>query len=197
LERTNHREAVQELSRKLLLAFALWAIAFASGTSGAEARLAVAISPTYAQLVTGQTLQFSATVSGSSDTRVIWQVNNADGGEPTSGTISISGLYTPPQTLPDPALVTITAVARADRAASATASVTLLGQAASGKTYYVATDGNDTNNGSIDAPWATVQHAADAVAAGDTVLVRGGVYNAYAGFKKSGSAASGFITFAN
>ncbi|MGH6878800.1 MAG: DUF1565 domain-containing protein, partial [Rhizomicrobium sp.] len=182
--------------------FAVLAIACQAATgllflAGAHAAIAVTISPGYTQLVAGQTLQFSATVSGSGDKRVTWQVNNADGGESTSGTISPQGLYTPPQTLPDPALVTVTAVARADRAISATASVTLLEQAPSGKTYYVATNGSDSNDGSIDAPWRTVQHAADVAVAGDTVLVRQGVYNEYVGFRTSGDRAGGYITFAS
>jgi hypothetical protein len=99
--------------------------------------------------------------------------------------------------LPNPALVTITAVAKADRSASATASVTLLAQTASGTTYYVATTGNDGNPGTLDAPWATVQHAADTATAGDTVLVRAGVYNEHVGFHISGDASKGFISFEN
>jgi hypothetical protein len=165
--------------------------------AGASASVTVSISPSYSQIVAGQTLLFSATVSGSSDTRIIWQVNNADGGSAQSGTISTSGLYTPPQALPDPALVTITAEAHANRQVSATASITLLAQASTGTTYYVATNGNDSNNGSINSPWLTVQHAADTAAAGDTVLVREGVYNEYVGFHVSGDATNGPITFAS
>ncbi|HLY05398.1 MAG TPA: DUF1565 domain-containing protein [Rhizomicrobium sp.] len=179
------------------MGFAFLAVGGAAGICAAQAGVKVAISPTYAQLVAGQTIRFSATVSGSTDTRVVWQVNNADGGAAESGTISKSGVYAPPQSLPNPALVTITAEARADRAVSATASLTLLNQAPSGATYYVATNGSDTNDGSKGSPWATVQHAAEVVAAGDTVLVRGGVYNEYVGFTKSGDARNGYITFAN
>src|SRR6516162_3204086 len=47
-------------------------------------------------------------------------------------------------------------------------------------TFYVATTGNDTtNNGSSASPWLTIQHAADNVGVGDTVVVRVG---SYAGF---------------
>src|SRR5687767_13139570 len=43
------------------------------------------------------------------------------------------------------------------------------------ETYYVAAVGGSNGNpGSIDQPWATLQHAADTVGPGDTVLVRGG-----------------------
>jgi parallel beta-helix repeat protein len=43
-------------------------------------------------------------------------------------------------------------------------------------TYYVATNGNDTFNGSSFAPWLTLQHAVEAIAPGDTILVRSGTY---------------------
>ena len=43
-------------------------------------------------------------------------------------------------------------------------------------TYYVATDGSDTNAGSIEYPFRSIQRAADLVQPGDTVLVRGGTY---------------------
>lgn len=47
-------------------------------------------------------------------------------------------------------------------------------------TYYVATTGSDSNPGTFAAPWKTFKKATDVVAAGDTVLFRGGTY---AGFK--------------
>ncbi len=42
--------------------------------------------------------------------------------------------------------------------------------------YFVAVDGNDANAGSLLAPFASLQRAQQAVAAGDTVFVRGGAY---------------------
>ena len=45
-----------------------------------------------------------------------------------------------------------------------------------GETSYVAPDGNDASAGTAEAPWRTLQHAADSVAAGDTVVVRTGEY---------------------
>lgn len=44
--------------------------------------------------------------------------------------------------------------------------------------YYVATSGSDANDGSLSAPWATIQHAADAVAQGSVVHVAPGNYGA-------------------
>jgi hypothetical protein len=45
--------------------------------------------------------------------------------------------------------------------------------------HYVAIGGNDAGPGTADAPWSTLQHAANSVGAGDTVIVRQG---RYAGF---------------
>ena len=43
-------------------------------------------------------------------------------------------------------------------------------------TFWVSADGDDAAAGTEDEPWATLQHAADTVAAGATVYVRGGTY---------------------
>ena len=42
--------------------------------------------------------------------------------------------------------------------------------------YYVSLSGNDASAGTSDAPWKSLQHAADSVQAGDTVYVRAGTY---------------------
>ncbi|MCF8302528.1 MAG: right-handed parallel beta-helix repeat-containing protein [Bacteroidales bacterium] len=44
------------------------------------------------------------------------------------------------------------------------------------ETYFVATDGDDANSGTIDNPFATFGHAISLVNAGDTIYVRGGTY---------------------
>ena len=56
------------------------------------------------------TSQFTATVSGTSNQSVTWQVNNVAGGNSSVGTISGTGLYTAPSALPSPTSVTITAL---------------------------------------------------------------------------------------
>src|ERR1700753_33848 len=64
--------------------------------------------------------------------------------------------------------------------------------------YYVATNGVDTNAGtSTNAPWRTIQQAANSLQPGDSVLVRGGIYNEMVTVKCSGSAAGGAVTFQN
>ena len=49
----------------------------------------------------------------------------------------------------------------------------------SGTTYYVATNGSDANDGSIDSPWRTFAKAAASVPAGATVLGRAGTYGGF------------------
>ena len=54
--------------------------------------------------------------------------------------------------------------------------------------YVVAPDGSDLASGTLEAPWRTLQHAADTAAAGDTVWVRGGVYRESVTLTRSGRA---------
>lgn len=67
--------------------------------------------------------------------------------------------------------------------------------AGTGISYYVSTTGNDSNPGTLDSPWRTIQHAANTVLAGDTVYVRGGVYNEHVNIPVSGNATAGYTTF--
>ncbi|HEY4392823.1 MAG TPA: right-handed parallel beta-helix repeat-containing protein, partial [Polyangia bacterium] len=70
--------------------------------------------------------------------------------------------------------------------------------------YYVATTGSDSNAGTMAAPWATLQKAANTAVAGDTVWIRGGTYlittptNSSTGlsFTKSGTASANINYFA-
>src|SRR5262245_34734587 len=48
---------------------------------------------------------------------------------------------------------------------------------ASGRVFYVATNGSDANDGSLSRPWATIRYASTRVAAGDTVVVQDGTYH--------------------
>jgi hypothetical protein len=79
-------------------------------------------------------------------------------------------------------------------AARITAVLLLFSPLAGATTYYVAPPpaGNDANPGSLSQPWATLQHAADRVHAGDSVLVRAGDY-AGAYFETSGTAAQPIV----
>jgi hypothetical protein len=62
-------------------------------------------------------------------------------------------------------------------------------------TYYVSANGGDDDApGSLDEPFRTIQHAASLAEAGDTVLIRGGVYRETVAPENSGSAGAP-ITF--
>ena len=68
------------------------------------------------------------------------------------------------------------------------------GGIAGGTTYYVATDGNNSNPGSEAQPWKTIQKAADTMIAGDSVYIRGGTYYEKLLIKRGGSGGN-YITF--
>lgn len=44
-------------------------------------------------------------------------------------------------------------------------------------TYFVATNGSDSNTGAIDKPLLTIPKAISKVLAGDTIFVRSGIYS--------------------
>lgn len=48
-----------------------------------------------------------------------------------------------------------------------------------GATYYVATNGNDSADGSSGTPWLTITKAASTAATGDTVIINSGDYDEY------------------
>lgn len=60
--------------------------------------------------------------------------------------------------------------------------------AAGAATYHVDPAGSDAQAGTAGFPWATLQHAADSVAAGDTVIVHAGPYD---GFNLTASGTAG------
>jgi len=87
--------------------------------------VSVTISPTTVQLLTGGHQQFTATVTGTSNTGISWSIAGSGCTGATCGSISTSGLYTAPSAVPSPAQVSVTATSTADPTKSATASVTI------------------------------------------------------------------------
>lgn len=61
--------------------------------------------------------------------------------------------------------------------------------------FYVSGSGNDSNPGTKEKPFLTLQHAADEAKPGDTINVRGGKYCERLRVTTSGNAAQGYITF--
>lgn len=90
----------------------------------------VTVAPATATLGTGENIQFTATVTGTSNLAVNWSVNNVAGGNSTVGTISTTGLYTAPASVPNPSTVTISAASAADATRMGSASVGILAAAA-------------------------------------------------------------------
>ena len=69
------------------------------------------------------------------------------------------------------------------------------------KTYYVATNGSDTNSGTKEFPFASFTKASSVSLAGDTILIRGGLYAmnstiTFGSSSKSGTAANYYNVFA-
>lgn len=91
-----------------------------SGSSG----ISVAISPAQASVTPGSTQQFTATVKGTPNTAVTWQVNGVTGGNATIGIITAKGFYTAPPSVPS-GPITVSALSQADTTDSAKATVTI------------------------------------------------------------------------
>ena len=199
---TNSSFATTTSKTTALVTFAAIAVFLALLPDCARAQVSVTISPSTATLATLATQPFTATVSGSTNTAVTWQVSGVTGGNSTVGLISTTvpgtsseALYLGPSAVPSPATVSVTAISQADPTKSASATVTLQLPSRSGATFFVSTTGNDANAGTSSAPWKTIQHAANTVHAGDTVQVLGGVYNESVTIPSSGNATAGYITF--
>ena len=97
------------------------------GTAGAAAcaLIEVTVSPATSSVQTSGTRTFTATVANATDATVTWQVDGVVGGNASVGTISATGEYTAPASLPSPSIVTVAAVSNQDPTRSDTASVTI------------------------------------------------------------------------
>lgn len=100
-------------------------VGVATVTIGTATTVAVSVSPTSATLAVKGQQQFTATVTGSANTAVTWAVSGTGCSAGSCGTISSSGLYTAPSTVPKPAQATITATSVADKTKSASATVVI------------------------------------------------------------------------
>jgi hypothetical protein len=87
--------------------------------------ITITISPTTATVRVHQNRQFTATIHGTTNASATWKVNSIVGGNGIVGTISQSGVYRAPNSVPSPAIVTVSATAAADPTKTATASVTI------------------------------------------------------------------------
>jgi hypothetical protein len=75
------------------------------------------------------------------------------------------------------------------------ATIILISPVDAATTYYVATNGNDSNPGTLYRPFLTIQKAVDIMHPGDTVLVRGGVYRETIQPPRGGTGENSRITY--
>jgi hypothetical protein len=88
-------------------------------------QIVVTISPNASSLQAGQSQQFAATVSGTSNTSINWLVNGNMGGNSAVGTISSAGMYRAPVAVPSGS-ITVTAQSASQSSASASAAVSIM-----------------------------------------------------------------------
>lgn len=94
------------------------------GPPPAEAdAVAVRVSPDHVRVTLANSLQFTATVSGTMNRTVDWTVSGDQCSGAACGTIDSNGLYTAPDTLPENELVTVSARSRVDQNAGGEAAV--------------------------------------------------------------------------
>lgn len=86
----------------------------------------VTVTPNPVSVAVNAQEQFTATVTGTSNTAVTWEINGIAGGNTTVGTITATGVFTAPATIPTPATVAITAISSADNSSSGSAQATIV-----------------------------------------------------------------------
>jgi len=96
-----------------------------SNGGGSPSAPTVTVTSSASMVLLGNQVQFTAQVTGTTNTAVTWSVNEVAGGNSTVGTISASGVYTAPGDLPNPANMSISATSQADTSTSGSASITV------------------------------------------------------------------------
>jgi len=114
----------------VLLAVGAWTLGCGGGGAGSVTpppppppSITISVTPPSGTVLLGETLSFTATVSNTSDTAVVWSVNGTAGGSVQAGTISADGVYMAPPDLPLGGTVQVTATSHADASKSATATL--------------------------------------------------------------------------
>jgi hypothetical protein len=101
---------------------------------GVPQQVTVTVTPATPTVNNFATQQFTAAVTGTTNTAVTWQVNKVTGGSQATGFISSSGLFVAPGGVPTksdgsgnsvPTTVTVTAVSQANASASGSVTVTI------------------------------------------------------------------------
>ncbi len=144
-----------------------------AGPSG-PVEVTVYVSPSRIIMDLGGTQLFTANVYGSSNTQVVWRVEDIIGGNSAYGTIDELGQYEAPLTEPDIDSVKITAVPTSDLSKIGTAWAIMVDPSR----IYVSTTGSDsTGSGSRNLPYRTITHAASVATMNQAILIGPGVYD--------------------
>jgi hypothetical protein len=127
---TSPGDSMRVSTVKSLAAFAVVVLVGCGGggggsSSGKSSIVAITVSPTSTSLAPNAQQQFTAAVTGSTNTTVTWQVAGGTGGNAQVGTIDSTGLYTAPAKTPKPPSVTVSAIPKADSSKLASATVTI------------------------------------------------------------------------
>jgi hypothetical protein len=129
------------MRRKKILSICFVVIPFLAACSGVPKtggggtqQVSVTVTPAAPSVNNFATQQFTATVTGTANTAVTWQVNKVAGGSQATGFISSAGLFIAPGAVPTksdgsgnsvPTTVTVTAVSQANVSASGSVTVTI------------------------------------------------------------------------
>ena len=118
--------------------------------------IGVSVTPSPVSVPTFGSQQFTATISGTTNTGITWEVNGIVGGSSQTGTISAAGLYSAPNSVPTTssnsksvtAAVTVTAVSQADSTATGNVTLTILSsnQAAQHAPVSLGVSGGNAND---------------------------------------------------
>jgi hypothetical protein len=104
--------------QKLVMALGISGLAGCGGGQSSSSQNAITITvsvvPAATSVVVNQQVPFMATVTGTTNTAVTWEVAGMPGGNSTIGTIDVNGIYTAPATVPNPSTQVVTAVLKAD-----------------------------------------------------------------------------------
>jgi hypothetical protein len=116
---------VKSVAALVFVVLTLSLVGCGGGSGSSNSTVTVTVSPSTATVVVGSTKQFTAKVSGSSNSDVTWNVNGINGGDASYGAISGSGLYSAPATITTSTSVTVTAISVSDPSKTADAKVTI------------------------------------------------------------------------
>jgi hypothetical protein len=124
---------------RMFLGLGLGVSLLAAACGGAPTyQIVITISPATAYVPVGYAVQFSATLTGTANARVVWTVGSAVGGNSTDGFITPTGFYTAPASVPSPNHVTVMVTSQEDGAKFASATVTIVPQSSGANTVQVA-----------------------------------------------------------